>query len=249
MRRTMNIAAWVGLVVLGFASPVAAKAFRYRGMHPLPANGGGFCYLEVAHVHALAPSEPRVYRAFADGQVFVGDPVAYGYDGPKYTYYGPHPLVHAQIVEPAPVYCYLAGPHYHAAGPTVTAEASFVFKGGVYWYVGAFDAEFERGRPRYAVVNEVPPAVVYSPPTVDVTVAPPGFRAVVMVAPPPVRARVVVPPPPSLQFGIGVGVNLGGPTFIERERVIIRDRYHPRPKQHHDNGRHRGWGKQRNKNR
>jgi hypothetical protein len=230
-------------------------------MHPLPQNRGGFCYLEVAHMHAFTPAEPRVYRVVADEQVFVGDPVAYGYDGPKYTYYGPHPLVEVQVAATDPMYCYLAGPHYHAQAPP-PAEPSFVLKGDVYWYMGPFAADFERGRPRYAVVNEVRPVAVYSPPVVDIAVAPPGFHAAVVIAPPvramvspppppppPVQVRVVAPPPPSLQLGIGVDLRFGGgPRVIERERVIVRDRHHHhhyKRGKSHDNGRHRGWSKQR----
>ena len=46
---------------------------------------------------------------------FVGDPVAYKYDGPKHSYKGPHPI-HVEAVvggDPDVEYCYIEGPHFH----------------------------------------------------------------------------------------------------------------------------------------
>jgi hypothetical protein len=228
------------LLVLALPGTAAARLVRYRGIHPLPAQRGGFCHLEVGHVHPFIPSEPRVFRVVGDEQVFVGDPVAFGYDGPKYTYYGPHPLVRVEIdVAGEPVFCYLGGAHYHAAAPPATA--GFELKSGVYWYMGAFAPVFEQHQRRYAVVNEVRPVVTYTAPVVDIAVAPPGFHARVMlaapVAPPPpappprarVEMHIVAPPPPSVQIGFGLQLG-GGATVVERERVIIRDRRGPGPR-------------------
>ena len=65
---------------------------RFSGIHPIPkTEGGGICYIEGPHVHIYAANKLE-YRTHGDDHVFVGDPVAYGYDGPKYAYKGPHPI-------------------------------------------------------------------------------------------------------------------------------------------------------------
>jgi hypothetical protein len=212
---------FVALALVGGAAVASAKTVRYHARHPIPpAMGGGYCYIGLPHVHAYAPAEPRLYRTFDDEYYFVGDPVPYGYDGPHYAYYGPHPVVEVSMGEP--VYCYLSGPHYHAYEPV--ASASFQFRGGAYWYVGTYDPVYYHGRARYRVINDVYQPIVYERPVVDVTVAPPGFHAEVVVgAPPPPRPAfsagvyVAAPPPPSVHVGVAVG---GPPTVVERERVV-----------------------------
>ena len=89
---------WIFLVlVLLAASPALADhkfghQVRFAGIHPIPkGEGGGICYIEGPHVHIYAANKLE-YRTHGDDHVFVGDPVAYGYDGPKYAYKGPHPI-------------------------------------------------------------------------------------------------------------------------------------------------------------
>src|SRR5512146_2510369 len=67
---------------------------RYVGPHPIPKEyGGGFCHIQVPHVHVYGPVDAKLqYREDPNGYYFVGDPVAYGWDGPKYAYYGHHPV-------------------------------------------------------------------------------------------------------------------------------------------------------------
>src|SRR5690242_86375 len=92
-------ALWIPLVLLCLvAAPALAddhhygRQVRYAGIHPIPkSEGGGMCYIEGPHVHIYSANKLE-YRTRGDDHVFVGDPVAYGYDGPRYAYKGPHPI-------------------------------------------------------------------------------------------------------------------------------------------------------------
>ena len=236
-----------GLVVwLAFAASAQAKLVEYLSPHPVPHKyGGGFCTIEVAHMHNYAPDDPRMYRDI-NGQVyFVGDPTPFHYEGPRYAYYGAHPVVDAEVHFGHPIYCYMKGPHYHWYQPP--SEAQFQFKGGAYWYVGGFPQAYYDERPRYAVVNEAYAPVPYVRPMVDIHVAPavvqaevsiggPGWRASAMVGgpalplliPPVVPVPVAAFPVPVPIAPVPVGVGIGG-------AAVFDGRYH------HDHGRHEGW--------
>ena len=63
-----------------------------------------------------------LYRDYDGASFFIGDPVAYGYDGPKHASSGHHPVsvgvVAGAHYDPDDVeYCYLDGPHYHYYAP------------------------------------------------------------------------------------------------------------------------------------
>ncbi len=249
MRRFCALAAGL-LASLAFATGVHAKTVEYLSQHPVPHKyGGGFCNIEVPHVHNYPPDDPRMYRETNGQLYFVGDPAPFGYDGPRYTYYGAHPVVDAEVRFGRPVYCYIKGPHYHWYQPP--AQAQFQLSGGAYWYVGSFPPAYYDDRPRYAAINDAYAPLPYTRPVVDVQVAPPSVRAEISIGGPGWRASAVVggppapgyvappPPPPGPALQIGVGINLGGPPvvggpMIER-REIIEDR------RDHDHGRHEGW--------
>jgi hypothetical protein len=115
------------------------RPVRFVGIHPVVAEyGGGFCYIEVPHVHVYKPDRADVlYRHHDDGYHFVGDPVPYGYEGPKHAYYGHHPVdVDFVIGDDGDhtEYCYLEGPHYHPWGPP--PGATFRLRSGVHFWVG-----------------------------------------------------------------------------------------------------------------
>ena len=59
------------------------------------------------------------YRDHDGFKYFVGDPVAYGWDGEKHAYYGHHPIPVDALVDgdPDTEWCYIDGPHYHAWAP------------------------------------------------------------------------------------------------------------------------------------
>lgn len=251
-------------IVASLATPAAAaggKQVRYVGIHPLPkTEGGGICYIEGAHVH-IFDADKIQYRDHRGSNYFVGDPVAYGYDGKRYAYKGHHPI-HVNVVvgddDEDNEYCYLNGPHYHYFAPPEGPE--FRVAGDAYFYVGEPPRAYVDARPAMMKINAVYQPMPYARPvvTVDAPVGWIGARAelvgpgaaVVVDAP---RAGVVVAPragvsvdayipAPSLHVDVGIGVpgvivHERAPAVIVRERpVIIQERY----KVKHDNGRHRG---------
>jgi hypothetical protein len=239
------------IVTLAFVAAAEAKSVQFLSQHPVPHKfGGGFCYIEVPHVHNYAPEDPRMYRETNGQFYFVGDPVPFDYDGPRYSYYGAHPVVDAEAQFGHPIYCYIKGPHYHGYQPP--PQAQFQLSGGAYWYVGKFPPAYYDERPRYAVINEAYAPMPYARPVVDVQVAPPmvraeislggpGWRASAVLGGPPAPAYGAPPPPPGLPIQIGVGINLGGPAIIER-REYIDERDHGRHERWHDGrGWHEGW--------
>jgi hypothetical protein len=239
MRRALLAVSLFALTIASTTPAVATHVVRYVSKHPLPKKvGRGFCYLTVPHVHDYEPSDPRLYRQMDGQYYFVGDPAPFDYDGPRYSFYGAHPVADVDVRFGTPTYCYLRGPHYHWYAPP--PQAQFELRGGAYWYVGTYDPVYYSERPRFVVINDVYAPVVYARPVVDIRVAPPafhgeivaggpGWRAGAVVGAPVVQAgiHVAVPPPPVVQ--VGVGVNLGGPPAVVHRQ--------------HDNGNHRGWNK------
>jgi hypothetical protein len=215
-----------GLTLVATSAAAQATVVHYMSQHPLPRKmGGGFCYIDVAHVHDFGPSDPRMYRQIDGQYYFVGDPSPFNYEGPRSAYYGPHPIVEANVQLGHPEYCYLQGPHYHSYAPP--AQASFELRGGAYWYTGNYEPAYYDGRARYASVNEAYAPIVYTRPVVDISVAPVAFRGEIVGGGPGWRATAVVgaPPPPVVQVGVGIGV--GGPPGA----VVVE----------HDDRHHRGW--------
>jgi hypothetical protein len=235
----------LALVALGLLAGTAladSKQVKYVGVHPIAkAHGGGFCYIEGPHVH-IYPADKVQYRDHRGYQHFVGDPVAYGYDGPKYVYKGNHPI-HVDVVvgddQPDVEYCYIDGPHYHYYAPPEGPEFKVV--GDAYFYVADPPKAYVEARPAMIEINAMYRPLVYTRPVVTVE-APvgwigaraefigPAVVAPVVVAPAPVigvDARVVVPVP-SVRVDIGVGVGVPG--------VIVRDHRGPQP-----HGKHKKW--------
>ncbi|MCC6998299.1 MAG: hypothetical protein IT370_27030 [Deltaproteobacteria bacterium] len=236
------------LVALTLAPALAhAKRHRFAGPHPM-GGGAPFCHIEVEHVHGSGVADSDVaFRAHGQARVFVGDPVAHGYDGPKYAYFGAHPIAvgaftHSHADDDDIVYCYLAGPHWHVAPPLATASATFTMDDGVYFYVGAFPEAFFEAEPAYARINVtyraayVRPVVVAPPPPSWHASAKADIEFGVMIDAP---AVVVVPPTvdvdvraPSVDVevrggaGIGIGAGAGGGVrggvVIEAPSIDIR---------------------------
>ncbi len=230
-RRTLLVlAAVLGSVLV--ASPRTASAnhqVSYVGVHPIP--GGGFCHIEVPHVHIYMPAKSHkrvklLYRKHHGAYYFVGDPVGYGYDGPRVTYYGPHPIAVDEAVgdhhgdEPHDIeYCYIRGPHYHYYAPP--DDLSFEMKGDAYFYVGAYPPSYKQHEKALVGINAVYEPLDYERPvvTVDPPVAYVGpvvevhgpavevTAPVVEVAEPhaEVRAGIEVHvPAPRIEVGIGL---------------------------------------------
>lgn len=221
------------LVLITGLAVAGKKQVRYVGIHPIPkAEGGGFCNIEGVHVHVFAAGKLE-YRDHRGANHFVGDPVAYGYDGPRHAYKGHHPInVHAVVGTPEPdvEYCYLNGPHYHYFTPPDGPE--FKVAGDAYFYVGTPPPVYVEARPAMVEINAVYTPIVYARPVIEVQ--PPvgwiGVHAtygvgmgVGVVAP---RAHVVTPgvvvdarvhvPAPVLKVEVGVGI--GGGVFVGGDR-------------------------------
>lgn len=249
---------WIVILACVVATPALAgnrkygKQVRFAGFHPVAkVEGGGMCHIEFPHVHTY-PANKLEYRVVADNHVFVGDPVAYGWDGPKHAYKGHHPVqvnVIANIGDPYTHYCYLDGPHYHTFEPTILPEYEVV--GDAYFYVGTPSPVYLEARPAYVGINAVYRPIVYTRPVVEVE-APsawimvrPGFvveAPVVEVDAHPGRHRGHHKGEVGVVGGVGVaagisvnipvptvsvGVQVGGPG------VIVHDHRHRRGKFKH----------------
>jgi hypothetical protein len=211
---------------------------RYAGIHPVSkAEGGGICHIEFPHVHVY-PANKLEYRVVEDNNVFVGDPVAYGWDGPKYAYKGAHPIqvnVIAGTPEPYVHYCYLSGPHYHYFEPPDDQDYKVV--GDAYFYVGDPPQAMIEARPAYIGINAVYQPLVYTRPVIEVApptgwiMVRPGFvveaPGAVVVDGPRGRGAVGVVGGVGVSAGVSVhipvptvsvGVQVGGPAVIVRER-------------------------------
>jgi hypothetical protein len=222
------------LVLLTTLAVAGKKQVRYVGIHPIAkAEGGGFCNIEGVHVHVYGASKLE-YRDHRGANHFVGDPVAYGYDGPRHAYKGHHPIhVHAVVNTPEPdiEFCYLNGPHYHYFTPPEGPD--FRLSGEAYFYVGTPPPVYVEARPAMIEINAVYTPIVYARPVIEVD-APVGWIGLhatygigmgivtpVVVAP---RAHVHTPgvvvdarvhiPAPTLRVEVGVGfgggVHVGG---------------------------------------
>jgi hypothetical protein len=201
--------------------PKYGRQVRYMGIHPIPkSEGGGMCYIEGPHVHIYAANKLE-YRVHDDDNVFVGDPAAYNWDGPKYAYKGPHPMeVDAdEGGDPDVEYCYIDGPHYHYFHPPEGPDFKLV--GDTYFYVGTPPAAMIQARPSYVGINAYYRPFAYTRPVVAVE-APVGWVGAraefvgpgVVVGGPAVVA-------PGIAVGVGVqvpsvqlGVQIGGPAVV-----------------------------------
>jgi hypothetical protein len=227
MRRALVVSVFL-VSLAGAARAAQAEVVQYMSRHPLPKRvGHGFCDIDVPHFHDYPPSDPRLYRQVNGQYYFVGDPTPFDYDGPRYAFYGPHPITDAGVQFGGPAYCYMNGPHYHWYAPP--PQAQFEMRGGAYWYVGAYDPVYYTDQPRFVVVNDVYAPLFYVRPVIDVRFAPPGFRG-----------EIIVGGGPGWRGGpIGPGVRMGGPPpGAEHREMVMREH---REHQIHREQEHRGW--------
>jgi len=241
----MILVAMLGTSARAFAD--AKQQVSYIGIHPVAkSDGGGICYIEGPHVH-MYEADKLQYRDHRGAQFFVGDPVAYGYDGPKKAYKGHHPI-HVELVvgtpEPDVEFCYLDGAHFHSFAPPPGAEFELV--GDAYFYVAEPPPIYLDTRPAFVGINAIYTPLVYPRPSITV-VAPIGWigvragfgvgggvavrgPAIGVVVPgfvvrgPKVKiragidVRVIVPPPPSVRINVGVGIGIGGGVKVKSKR-------------------------------
>jgi hypothetical protein len=263
---TRSIAGAAGVLLLLTAGAAHAELIRFMHPHPMPPSmGKGMCHIEGPHFHSFKPHKPLLYVEVEGHWAFIGDPVEYEPEGPKYAYYGHHPIFWVEG-DPGEVhhYCYITGPHYHYYAPP--PDMKFKVKGGVYWWVGAhpkwYRTRYKRYRPvdrYYASVHIARPVVTVAPPAgyVGVVIGPGGRTRVHGVVHGGVH--VVPPPPPRVNVNIrlpGVGVVFGGPPpprgvivhhrgpRYHRVRHVRRRHY----RVHRGRGHHK-WGKRKHRKR
>jgi len=122
---------WLLLFLLSTTIPAtaAAQTASYHGPHPIDLDG--HWHLEDApHEHAELVVGTRPFGE-ADGQrIFLGDPIAFGWDGEVWTFRGAHPLPGG-----VPGYCGLPGDHRHAFAPEGrfrrSSAGAHVYTGGM----------------------------------------------------------------------------------------------------------------------
>jgi hypothetical protein len=207
MRTSLTIAALFAVAaaagathaVAGGKGKKAKKQVKFVGIHPIPkAEGGGVCHIEAPHVHVYTPSDVKVqYRVHDDHHHFVGDPVAYGWDGPRHSYVGHHPVPVGVIVDghgDHVEHCYLDGAHYHHYEPP--AALSFKVHAGAYWYVGEPAPAYLEARAELDPIDIVYEPIAYERPVVVYEEPPPAWIGVhaavvtpVVVAPVKVKGR------------------------------------------------------------
>src|SRR4030095_775458 len=124
---------WAVAVVALSASAATAPRPRFWGAHPIVKRyGGGYCYIEAAHLHRYAPDHVAFYYPTAFGVRFIGDPTPFGYEGERHIFYGHHPI-HIDTGEP--LFCFIDGPHQHPYRPSGSDE--YTVRDGVAFYMGS----------------------------------------------------------------------------------------------------------------
>lgn len=192
--------------------PGAAERGRFLGPHPIVARlGGGYCYIEAPHIHAYVPDRPVLYKQIGEDYLFTGDPVPFGYEGPRTVFYGHHPVpVHIDGPFAAPpVFCLLKGPHFHPYEAPQAPE--YQVRDNVVFYMGPLAPEVVRVRPQiergldaeYRPFVAMRPQVTVAPPPQwpgEVWVVPAPAPVVQVQAPAPPRVHVVTPPAPGVHI-------------------------------------------------
>lgn len=241
MRARISIIALLLLAVFGVADAGKGggkgKQVRFVGGHPIPkGEGGGFCHIEAPHVHVYVPTDVKLqYRVVDDDYFFIGDPVAYGWEGDKYAYVGHHPVAVDAVIGEAGEhveYCYLDGPHYHAYAPAASLE--FELKADAYWYVGEPATAYVEARPVYDPIDVVYEPIVYVRPAVELEVAPVGWIGVAVVAPVVVAPVEVVRPK---KVRARVGVEVIAPSLVIELGVHADHHHHGKHKHGKKHGR------------
>jgi hypothetical protein len=177
------------------ARPASADAvFYYRGPHAVPTAYGGFCHIGVRHFHTYKPEDTKVFRYDDNTYIFIGDPTAHGWEGPRVSYYGHHPIASGW----GGGWCFIGGPHYHFYN---TFGSSWSWHGGAYYWAGPWtDPWYLRYRG------------VYGPIFANYYVGRVGYmRPVVYAGPPRFYGGPRVTVPVAAWRGPTMRVNVAGP--------------------------------------
>jgi hypothetical protein len=195
----------------------------YVGVHPFgKGQGKGMCHIEASHVHAYEPSSANVqFRQYQGAQFFVGDPVAYGWDGPRVSYMGHHPIAVDVVLDasiPQQEFCFLTGPHFHSFAPAPALAADFNLTGDAYFYIGTPPPMYIEQRPAMLQINAEYQAIKYERPVISVT--PPSAWIGIRFAVPQAEVRAAGRPRGNLQAGASIGVGVVVP--MPSVRVDVR---------------------------
>jgi hypothetical protein len=189
-------------IAVGFVAQAAAATspVHFVGPHPVAERaGGGFCYIEAAHIHSYAPDHSIFYLQTFTGYAFVGDPTPFGYVGERHIFYGHHPLT---VGVDDSAFCFIDGPHYHGFAPARRDDYDFV--DGIAFYVGPLSADYvnERAK-RWKRTNDEFSAFARFRPVIGVVIPPPEWGG-----------RIYTPP--------GVKIQLPQrPKHVRRTRVRV----------------------------
>ena len=215
----MNLMGWALLLALASAGVSEAKPVKYVGMHPRTGQpDGGLCHIQAVHVHTAVPAHAQVLYRLHDGvYFFIGDPVPFGYEGPRHGYYGHHPLVINVILQEEAEkdhveYCYLDGPHFHTYEPP--EDHDFVEKEDVYYFADEYPEAYKRDRPALVKVNVLYRPWRYTRPVV-VEVPPREYLGPVL--------KVDVNVPAVAVPAVGVEVNVGARP-VRHEVIVVEER-------------------------
>ncbi|MFH2010955.1 MAG: hypothetical protein ABI333_30425 [bacterium] len=174
-----------GVLVLAAALPAGdarARGSRFTGPHPVsPKLLKGMCYIQGPHVHSYQPHQPILYVRVGGNHAFVGDPVEFEAEAPRYAYYGHHPAFWLGPAGHGKHYCYITGPHHHWHAPP-PGHVKFELKGGVRWYVGGHPTWYRPKHWRVQAFGRHYGRVHFHRPVVHVK-PPRGFVGVVVGAP------------------------------------------------------------------
>ncbi len=215
------VAAAASIPTLVNRPPVrSARGYCFLGGHPAggrAANGGPWHESSRRHFHPEAPLDTRLFIERAGCYEFVADPTDFGYDGPTWSYFDPHPIPRA-----GGGWCFMSGDHHHGWEAPDADGAGFVSVGGRYVWTGRFDDRFHAdyaffsfffrthyGRyyadQRYLVTGEVAPRIATLP---AFSAAPDQFRTEESRGQPDTRAdeigrdpRTLVAPTPYQSYG------------------------------------------------
>lgn len=255
MIRPYTIAGWLVALVLSTSATAGAERIKYSGIHPIPdAVDGEFCHIEFPHVHVYEPEKVKVLYRVDDGHHhFVGDPVAFGYEGDRHAYYGHHPVVvdasvHIDVVEPATEYCYINGPHYHSYEPP--PGLTFESKGDAYWYIGPFPRPYHKRRKQLARINVVYEPIEYERPVVVVEAPPAGYRGPVIEVRGPAVEIEVPRPGATLEVTVpSLDVHVGVPGVVVEHRRHKRHKRHKKFKKYKKHKKHKKFRRHKRKHR
>jgi hypothetical protein len=130
-------------LIIAVAPTALADPRAYRGPHPIDLDGN-WDFAEELHVHDDLPVGTEPFAEVDGALVFLGDPIAYGWEGAVYTFRGAHPI-------PASMgrgYCAMTGEHQHTFAPEGAHRRE---SAGAYVYTGAMRGGYAMVRPARAI--------------------------------------------------------------------------------------------------